>query len=57
MGSERRSFKLSTCANEEQARERVGVLAELSEKLRGAGLAELAPDFIERDMTERCGSA
>ena len=48
MSNERRSFKLSTCANEEQARERVGVLAELSEKLRGAGLAELAPDFIER---------
>jgi integrase len=54
--NERRSYPLPTCANEEQARERLAVLAELAAKLRDAGLGELAPEFLDR-AAEREGRA
>lgn len=44
----RRNLALPTCATEDQARARLSVLAELGAKLRAAGLAELAPDFLTR---------
>jgi hypothetical protein len=54
--NERRSYQVPTCANEDQARERLTVLADLAAKLRDAGLGELAPEFLER-AAEREGRA
>ncbi len=44
----RRSFYLPTCSTEAAARDRADVLAGLAQRLRDAGHADLAPQFIRR---------